>query len=94
MQDVNSKICYDIVRYIKPKEFCFVDKNEREMGFIAQDIPNSKMPKQWSKVVMKDDNDYLRLFWSAVPEMQEKTKTLKTENTKLKNNTKGKGEGT
>ena len=99
IKEVNSKICYDIVKYIKPKEFNFSGKNEREIGFIAQDIPNSKMPKQWSKMVMKDDDDYLRLnyiklnvvLWGAVQEMMKEITNLKSEITKLKG--KGKGEG-
>ena len=75
IKEISSKTCYDIVKYIKPKEFNFIGKKEREIGFIAQDFPNSKMPKHWSKMVMKDnDGDYLRLnyikmnvvLWSCV----------------------------
>ena len=55
IKEINSKTCYDIVKYIKPKEFNFKGKEEREIGFIAQDIPNSEMPKHWSKMVMKDN---------------------------------------
>ena len=44
INEIKSKICYDIVKYIKPKEFIFFGKEEREIGFTAQDIPNSKMP--------------------------------------------------
>ena len=62
IKEINSKTCYDIVKHSKPKEFNFVGKEEREIGFVAQDIPNSKMPKHWSKMVMKDtDDEYLRL---------------------------------
>ena len=98
IKEINSKTCYDIVKYIKPKEFNFVGKEEREIGFIAQDIPNSKMPKHWSKMVMKDtDDEYLRLnyvkmnvvLWGAVQEMMKEITHLKGEITKLK----GKGNG-
>ena len=98
IKEINSKMCYDIVKYIKPKEFNFVGKEEREIGFIAQDIPNSKMPKSWSKMVMKDtDDEYLRLnyvkmyvvLWGAVQEMMKEITHLKGEITKLK----GKGNG-
>ena len=98
IKEMNSKTCYDIVKYIKPKEFNFVGKEEREIGFIAQDIPNSKMPKHWSKMVMKDtDDEYLRLnyvkmnvvLWGAVQEMMKEITHLKGEITKLK----GKGNG-
>ena len=104
IKEINSKTCYDIVKYIKPKEFNFVGKGEREIGFIAQDIPSSKMPKHWSKMVMKDtDDEYLRLsyikmnvvLWSAVQEMVKEITHLKTEITKLKGKGKGdeKGQG-
>ena len=39
-KEINSKTCYDIVKYIKPKELLSIGKAERELGFIAQDIPN------------------------------------------------------
>ena len=99
IKEISSKTCYDVVKYIKPKEFNFKGKEEREIGFIAQDIPNSKLPKHWSKMVMKDtDDEYLRLnyikmnvvLWSAVQEMQKEITNLKSEITKLKNKTKGK----
>ena len=99
IKEINSKTCYDIVKYIKPKEFNFVGKEEREIGFIAQDIPNSKMPKHWSKMVMKDnDDEYLRLnyikmnvvLWGAVQEMMKEITHLKGEINKLKS--KGKGD--
>ena len=94
LSEINSKICYDIVKYIKPKEFNFIGKEEREIGFIAQDILHSKMPKHWSKIVMKDSDDYLRMsyikmnviLWSAVQEMQNQIIHLKGEITKLKKN--------
>ena len=82
-----------MVKYIKPKEFNFKGKEEREIGFIAQDIPNSKMPKHWSKMVMKDsDNDYLRLnyikmnvvLWGAVQTLMKKVDGLEKDVRKLK----------
>ena len=101
IKEVSSKTCYDIVKYIKPKEFNFKGKEEREIGFIAQDIPNSKMPKSWSKMVMKDsDDDYLRLnyvkmnvvLWGAVQHLMSDVTQLKREITKLKGKGKGKSE--
>ena len=80
IKEVSSKTCYDVVKYIKPKEFNFKGKEEREIGFITQDVPNSKMPKYWSNLLKKDsDNEYLRLNyikmnveWSAVQELMKK----------------------
>ena len=81
------------MKYFKPKEFTFVGKEEREIGFIAQDILNSKMPKRWSNIVMKDSDEYLRIsyvkmnvvLWGAVQEMMKEITHLKGEVTKLKN---------
>ena len=100
-KEVSSKTCYDIVKYIKPKEFNFKGKEEREIGLIAQDIPNSKMPRSWSKMVMKDsDDDYFRLnyikvnvvLWGAVQHLMSDVTQLKREITKLKGKSKGKSE--
>ena len=82
-----------MVKYIRPKEFNFVGKEEREIGFIAQDILNSKMPKHWSNIVMKDSDEYLRMsyvkmnvvLWGAVQEMMKEITHLKGEVAKLKN---------
>ena len=100
IKEINSKTCYDIVKYMKPKEFNFVGKGEREFGFIAQDIPNSKMPKHWTKMT---GDEYLILnymkmnlvLWGAVQEMMKEITHLKGEITKLKGKGKGdeKGEG-
>ena len=93
VKEVSSKTCYDIVKYIKPKEFNFKGKEEREIGFIAQDIPNSKMPKHWSKMVMKDsDDDYLRLnyikmnvvLWGCVQHLMKEVDDLRKEVNKIK----------
>ena len=93
LSEINSKTCYDIVKYIKPKEFNFIGKEEREIGFIAQHILNSKMPKHWSSIVMKDSDEYLRMsyikvnvvLWGAVQEMMKEITHLKGEGTKLNN---------
>ena len=98
IKEVSSKTCYDVVKYIKPKEFNFKGKEEREIGFITQDVPNSKMPKHWSNLLMKDsDNEYLRLnyikmnvvLWSAVQELMKEVDDLKKDIKKIK----GKGKG-
>ena len=97
IKEISSKTCYDVVKYIKPKEFNFKGKEEREIGLIAQDIPNSKMPKHWSKMVMKDtDDEYLRLnyikmnvvLWSSVQELMKEVDDLKKEIKKLKKDNK------
>ena len=93
LSEINSKTCYDIVKYIKPKESNLIGKEGREIAFIAQDILNSKMPKYWSNIVMKDSDAYFRMsyikmnvvFWGAVQKMMKENTPLKGEVTKLKN---------
>ena len=73
------------MKYIKPKEFIFIGKEEREIGFIAQGILNPRMLKQWSNIVMKDSDEYLRtscikmnvVLWGAVQEMVKEITHLK-----------------
>ena len=93
---IHSTTCYDIVKYIKPKESIFVGKESQEIGLIAQDIPTSKMPKHGSKVVVKDtDDEYFRLnyikmnvvLWSAVQHLMSE---VKAEITKVTGKGKGK----
>ena len=71
-----------MVQYIKPKEFNFKGKEEREIGFIAQE---------------DSDNEYLRfnyikmnvVLWSAVQELMKEVGDLKKDRKKIK----GKGKG-
>ena len=59
IKEIDSKTCYDVVKYINPKQFDFKGKEEREIGFIKT---FSKMPMGWSEMVMKhNDDDYSRL---------------------------------
>ena len=38
INEVSIKTCYDIVKFIKVKEFNFKDKKNKQVGFIAQEI--------------------------------------------------------
>ena len=61
--ELNLKTCYEIVKYIMPKEFNYInDKNKKKrIGYIAQDFHNSKMPKDWD-VIFKDNEEYYKLW--------------------------------
>ena len=69
------------------------------MGFIAQDIKNSKITEKWDNLIMKDNDDkYLRLnymkmnivLWGAVQELMKEVNDLKNEVKKLKGKSEGK----
>ena len=99
IKEVNNKTFVDMVKYIKPKEFKYIDKDEQHIGFIADDVSNSKMPKHWYNIVHKGSEGYLRMdyskmvapLWGCVQSLLNEIEDLKKELKKLKG--KGKGEG-
>ena len=102
IKELDTKKCLDVVKYIKPKEFNYKGKNKRRIGFIAQDWKHSKIPEEYDIAFKTDANEeYLKVDYSktavilygAIQEMVKEITFLKGEITKLKNNTKGKGEG-
>ena len=88
-----------MVKYIKPKEFKYIAKDEQHIGFIADDVLNSKMPKHWYNIVHQGSEGYLRMdyskmvapLWGCVQSLLSEVEDLKKEVKKLKG--KGKGDG-
>ena len=99
IKEVNNKTFVDMVKYIKPKEFKYIDKDEKHIGLIADDVLNSKMPKHWYNIVHKGSEGYLRMdyskmvapLWGCVQSLLSEVEDLKKEVNKLKG--KGKGDG-
>ena len=99
IKEVNNKTFVDMVKYIKPKEFKYIDRYEKHIGFIADDVLNSKMPKHWYNIVHKGSEGYLRMdyskmvapLWGCVQSLLSEVEDLKKEVKKLKG--KGKGDG-
>ena len=99
IKEVNSKTFVEMVKYIKPKEFKYIDKDEKHIGFIADDVLNSKMPKDWYNIVHQGSEGYLRMdyskmvapLWGCVQSLLSEVEDLKKEVKKLKG--KGKGDG-
>ena len=101
IKEVNTKDCYKAVKYIKPKTYNFINDEDKRshIGFIADDIKDAKMPKEWDNIIYYNDdgvkllayNKTAVVLWGAVQEMQREITYLKGEITKLKG--KGKGEG-
>ena len=68
-------------------------KDNKHVGFIAQDVASSKVDKEWSNFVRKGKDDYLRLdygqmgvtSWGAIQYFMNEIANLKSEITKLKN---------
>ena len=93
IRKVSNKACYDIVKYVKVKDFNMKGKENKQVGFIAQDVLNSKMPDDWSSVVHKDEKDefYKNDFssmacisWGAIQYLMNEIANLKASRTKLK----------
>ena len=92
-KEIPTKTCYDIVEYVKVKEFNMKGKETKQVGFIAQDVVNSKIDEEWSNFVSKGKDDFLRIdygqmgviSWSAIQYLMNEITTLKSELTKPKN---------
>ena len=78
IKEINTKKAVDLVKYIVPKTYKFIDKekygDKSHCGFIANDFISDKMPSEWSNIVREGRDGYLRfdysmttpLLWSAL----------------------------
>ena len=65
IKEINSKKCYEIIKYVKPKTFNFTHLNEdknkvNHIGYIAQDF-ESAIPKDWEGIITTDKKGHKRL---------------------------------
>ena len=103
IKEVNTKECYKTVKYVKPKTYNFInDENKKShIGFVADDIKDAKMPKEWDNIIYYNDdgmkllayNKMAVVLWGCVQELQKEITNLKGEITKLKGKGKGEGKG-
>ena len=94
IKEVNTKDCYSVVKYVKPKTFTFVKDEDKKsnLGFIADDVKNAKLPPEWDNIIFYNDdgmkllayNKMTVILWGALQEMQKEITSLKGELTKLK----------
>ena len=94
IKEVNTKDCYSVVKYVKPKTFTFVKDEDKKsnLGFIADDVKNAKLPPEWDNIIFYNDDGMKLLayhkmtviLWGALQEMQKEITPLKGELTKLK----------
>ena len=98
IKEVNTKECYKVVKYFKPKTYNFIKDEDKKsnLGFIADDVKDAKMPKEWDNILYYNDdgtkllayNKMTVVLWGCVQEMQKEITSLKSEITKLKNKNK------
>ena len=107
IREINTKKAVDLIKYIVPKTYKFIDKEKygdrSHCGFIANDFLTDKMPSEWNNLVREGRDGYLKfdysmttpLLWSALQHALNEIDGLKKEVKKLKSKGKGdeKGEG-
>ena len=95
IKEVNSKKAVELVKYIKPKTYHFIDDRQQGkscVGFIANDcMETKKMPDEWQNVVKEGKDGYLRfdyttcvpILWSALQYALEKIDNIEKEKDEL-----------
>ena len=104
IKELNSKKAVELVKYIKPKTYHFIDdrlQGKSCVGFIANDfMETKKMPDEWQNVVKEGTDGYLKfdyttttpILWSALQATINEVEKLKKAVNKLKGKGKGKSE--
>ena len=96
IKEIDSKKCYEIVKYVKPKTFNFTHLNEEKnkvnhIGYIAQDV-ESVIPQEWEGIITTDNKGHKRLDYcktavithGALQHLIKEVEDLKKEVKKLK----------
>ena len=69
IKEVNSKKAVELVKYIKPKTYHFIDnrlQGKSCVGFIANDfMETKKMPDEWQNVVKEGKDGYLKFDYTT-----------------------------
>ena len=96
IKEINSKKAVEMVKYIKPKTYKFIDKEKYGdrpcVGMVANDFLTDKMPSEWGNVVKQGRDGYLKfdysmcvpILWSALQYSLNEIDDLKKEVKKLK----------
>ena len=104
IKELNGKKAVELVKYIKPKTYQFVDDRQQGKsccGFIANDfMETKKMPDEWQNLVKEGKDGYLKfdytittpILWSALQATINEVEKLKKEINKLKGKGKGKSD--
>ena len=96
IKEIDSKKCYEIVKYVKPKTFNFTHLNEEKnkvnhIGYIAQDF-EQVIPREWEGIITTDNKGHKRLDYcktavithGALQHLIKEVEELKKEVKKLK----------
>ena len=71
IQELNQKKAVELVKYIVPKTYRFIDERQQGKsccGFIANDFLSKKVPDEWQNLVKEGKDGYLKFdYTSCVP---------------------------
>ena len=101
IKEIDTKECYKAVKYIKPKTYNFIKDEDKKsnLGFIADDIKDAKMPSEWDNIIYYNEegvkllayNKMSVVLWGCVQqvinekdEFLEMVKTMKKEMATMK----------
>ena len=96
IKEIETKKAVNLVKYIVPKTYKFIDKekygDKNHCGFIANDFISDKMPDEWGNIVREGRDGYLRfdysmttpVLWSALQHALQEIDNLKNDINKLK----------
>ena len=94
INEVNNRECYKVVKYIQPKTYIFINDEEKKsnLGFIADDVKDAKLPEEWDNIIFYNDggmkllayNKLTVVLWGCVKELMKEIEDLKKEVKKLK----------
>ena len=69
IKEINSKKAVELVKYIVPKTYKFIDVEKygdrRHVGMVANDFLTDKMPSEWGNIVREGRDGYLKFDYSA-----------------------------
>ena len=93
IKEVNNRECYKVVKYIQPKTYIFINDEEKKsnLGFIADDVKDAKLPEEWDNIIFYNDggmkllayNKLTVVLWGCVKELMKEVEDLKKEVKKL-----------
>ena len=95
IKEIKRNKAVELVKYIVPKTYKFVDKEKygdnNHCGFIANDFISDKMPNEWGNIVREGRDGYLRfdysmttpILWSALQHALNKIDKLERDMKKI-----------
>ena len=97
IKELNQKQAVNLVKYIVPKTYHFIDDRQKGKsccGFIANDFLTKKVPDEWQNIVKEGKDGYLKfdytmttpILWSALQHALNEIDKLKKEINKMKKN--------